>query len=146
MAKEIKTRARSLESILEGVEIKHPLVRRLVRHEAPSSHHLHTVLDSSSSPSVGHRLCRSGIICQREHRTRESSRRGIVYTKGIIPSWAIFQRHPHVIVRLVSRTFCAPLTPVHNSFSLLVPGFLRRTRRNFLCPTPPYDASAALRA
>jgi hypothetical protein len=27
MAKEIKTRARSLESILEGVEIKHPLVR-----------------------------------------------------------------------------------------------------------------------
>ena len=27
MAKEIKSRARSLESILEGVEIKHPLVR-----------------------------------------------------------------------------------------------------------------------
>ena len=29
MAKEIKTRARSLESILEGVEIKHPLVRAI---------------------------------------------------------------------------------------------------------------------
>ena len=29
MAKEIKSRARSLESILEGVEIKHPLVRAI---------------------------------------------------------------------------------------------------------------------
>jgi hypothetical protein len=60
MAKEIKTRARSLESILEGVEIKHPLVRRF----APTKYrYLITRIQSStpsSSPSVGYRVCRRG--------------------------------------------------------------------------------------
>jgi hypothetical protein len=58
MAKEIKTRARSLESTLEGVEIKDPLVRRFPLHETPLSDHSDTVLDPSSGPYVGYRICR----------------------------------------------------------------------------------------
>jgi hypothetical protein len=101
MAKEIKTRARSLESTLEGVEIKDPLFRPLC-----------WLSHLSETANI-----------QRENRAREPSRRGIA------SSSAIFQRHPHLIVRLVSRVVCAILTPVHNCFPLPVPGLLRRTRK-----------------
>jgi hypothetical protein len=60
MAKEIKTRARSLESILDGVEIKHPLVSA-IRPRVPLPHHSYTVLDPSSGPYVGYRVCWRGV-------------------------------------------------------------------------------------
>jgi hypothetical protein len=58
MAKEIKTRARSLESTLEGVEIKDPLVRRFALYETPLSDHSDTFLNPSSGPYAGYRICR----------------------------------------------------------------------------------------
>jgi hypothetical protein len=81
IAKEIKTRARFLEAILEGAEIKHPLVRRFAQHETPLSDHSYTVLDSSSGPYVGYSVCQRADL-QRENRAREPSRR-ITPTKGI---------------------------------------------------------------
>ncbi|KAF8273238.1 hypothetical protein EI94DRAFT_1294377 [Lactarius quietus] len=59
MAKDIKTRACSLWSFLECVEIKHPLVRA-IRPARSSISLLITVLDSSPSACVGYRVCRSG--------------------------------------------------------------------------------------
>ena len=118
MAKEIKTRSRSLESTLEGVEMKHPLVKaiRLARSTIISSLVYNPRLKFKSFRRSSN--CRSGTSRRRENRAREPSRRGISHTKGIIPSWAIVQCHPHVIVWLVSRIFFATLSPAHDPFSL----------------------------
>ena len=142
MAKEVKTRAGSLESIPEGVEIKHPLVKAIYPARSTIISSLVTVLHSSSSPSVGHRICRDGTARRRENRACEPSRRGITHTKRTTTSWAIFQGHPHVIVRLVSCIFFATLSPAHDY--LLVPSLLCRTRRESFHSIPTCDASAAL--
>jgi hypothetical protein len=59
MAKEIKTRARSLESVLEGVEIKHPLVQVTPPCKVSYLIAFVLVLDASQEPYGDHIFRRS---------------------------------------------------------------------------------------
>ena len=59
MAKEIKNRARSLESVLEGVEIKHPLVQVTPSCRVPYLIVFVLVLNASQEPFGDHFFRRS---------------------------------------------------------------------------------------
>ncbi|KAH8995002.1 C3HC zinc finger-like-domain-containing protein [Lactarius akahatsu] len=126
MAKEIKTRARTLESILEGIEIKHPLSSTQVQGLLSV---IASVEESSAKENTGpENPAEEEPFIQKESPGPSSN--------AILTSlfgWS-----------LVPST--GPLPQSDNSFSLLVPGLLRRTRGDLLRSAPPPDTSAALQA
>ena len=133
-----------MESILEGVEIKHPLVKaiRLARSAIISSRVYSPPLKFKSFRLSSH-LSERNLPPKRKQGSRTQQKMNHPYERNH-PSWAIFQCRPHVIVWLDSRIFFATLSPVHDPFALLVPGLLRRTRRESFHSIPARDASAAL--
>jgi len=132
MAKEIKTRAHSLELALEDVEVKHPLVQLTHPQWGPLSDSFFEVLDASEGPVGGHCIRRSRTFHQRTNVFRDCKRR-TTYHKTITTHRAIIYCHPHIIVRLVSCAFHATDTPIYNCFSIRVPRFIRCSARNSHC-------------
>lgn len=137
MAKEIKSRARSLESVLEGVGIKHPLVQVTPPCRVPYLIAFVLVLDASQEPFGDHFFRRSRTSYQKPSRVRERGRRRTTYHKIVTTPRAVVHCHSHVDVRLVSCPPCAPLPPTHDCFSFVVP-------RLFCCPTRNSQCQCAI--
>ena len=144
MAKEIKTRARSLESVLEGVEIKHPLVQVTPPCRVPYLIAFVLVLDASQEPFGDHFLRRSRTFDQSTSRVRECRGRRATNHRIVTNPRAVFHCHSHVVVRLVSCPPCAHLLPIYDCFSFLVPRIFCCPTRNSQCATvyPPDTATA----
>ena len=142
MAKEIKSRARSLDHVLEGVEIKHPLVQLTYLCRVSYLIAFVLVLDASQEPFRDHCFRRSRTFHQRTSRVRECRGRSAINHEIITTPRAIFHCHPHFAVRLVSRPTCNPLLPIYDCFSFLVPRLLCCPARNSqYAATSPSDTT-----
>jgi hypothetical protein len=135
MAKDIKSRACSLDRVLEGIEIKHPLVQ--LTHLCGFSYLIPfmLVLDASQEPFGDHCFRRSRTFYQRTSRVRKRSGRCATDHEIVTTPRAIFHCHPHFAVRLVSRPTCNLLLPIYDCFSFLVPRILCFSARNSQCAT-----------
>jgi len=134
MTKEIKSRARSLDPVLEGIDTKHPLVQLTHLRRVPYLIAFVLVLDASQEPFGDHCFRRSRTFYQRTSRVRECRGRSAINHGIVTTPRAIFHCHPHFAVRLVPRPTC-DLLPVYDCFSFLVPGLLCCPPRNSQCAT-----------
>jgi len=122
MSKEIKTRDRSLESILY-----HPLSFTQV--QALLSAFASLGAEPLATENTPENPAEEETPIQRKHFLGHL----------LMPS------SRHYLAGLLSRAFSATLTPVHDPF-LLVPGLLRRTCREVFYSVSASDVSAAFRA
>jgi hypothetical protein len=145
MAKEIKNRARSLESVLESVEIKHPLVQVTPLCRVPYLTAFVLVLDASQEPFGDHFFRRSRTSYQRTSWVRERGRRRTTYHKILSTPRAVIHCHSHVDVRLVSCPPGASLPSIHDCFSFLVPRLFCLPTRDSQCANVyPSDTETAI--
>ena len=144
MAKEIKTRARSLEPVLEGVEIKHPLVKLIHPEQASLSDSSFEVLYSSEEPVGDYCVRGSRTFHQRTSGLRDCKGRRTTYHKIVTTPRAISHCHTHCVVRLVSCAFRAPHAPIYNCFSLVTRLFRCSARISRSIISPP-DTAAVIR-